>query len=64
MFRSATEEISHWADQCRRWARAARTSEQRSILQSWERLLNRAAHDAEDGLDSAYLSGTHLPTKS
>jgi hypothetical protein len=51
MPKSAAAEISEWADQCRRWARAAHTREQRQILQSLERLLNEAALGAEDDLD-------------
>jgi hypothetical protein len=49
MFKSAADEISQWADQCRRWALGARTREQRLTLQSLETLLNQAAGDA--GLD-------------
>jgi hypothetical protein len=51
MFKSAAEEISQWADQCRRWAREARTRDQRLSLQNLERLLSQAALDAEDALD-------------
>ena len=51
MFRSAAEEISQWADQCRRWANGARTREQRLTLQSLERLLSQAAMEAEQGLE-------------
>jgi hypothetical protein len=51
MFKSATEELSHWADQCRRWARGARTREQRSTLQSLEKLLHDAAIEAEEDLE-------------
>ncbi len=47
MFKSAAEELSQWADQCRRWARGARTREQRLTLQSLERLLDDAAIEAE-----------------
>ena len=47
MFKSAAEEISQWADQCRRWAKGARTREQRLTLQSLERLLDDAAIEAE-----------------
>jgi hypothetical protein len=47
MFKSATEELSQWADQCRRWAKGARTREQRLTLQSLERLLDDAAIEAE-----------------
>jgi len=51
MFKSAAEELSLWADQCRRWAKGARTREQRSTLASLEKLLHDAAVEAEDGLD-------------
>jgi hypothetical protein len=51
MFRSAAEEISEWADQCRRWTRGAATREQRLTLQGLERLLNQAAMDAEQDMD-------------
>ncbi len=47
MFKSAAEEISQWADQCRRWATDARSREQRLTLQSLERLLDDAAIEAE-----------------
>jgi hypothetical protein len=52
MFKSAAEEISQWADQCRRWAREARTRDQKLMLQNLERLLSQAALDAEDALES------------
>jgi len=58
MFTSATDEISHWADRCRLWARGARTSEQRKTLQLWERLLRQAAVDAQNNLEWSYVSGT------
>jgi hypothetical protein len=48
MFKSAAEEIGEWADRCRRWARRAQTSEQRLMLQSWERLFNQAESEAEE----------------
>jgi hypothetical protein len=51
MFNSAGEEISQWADQCRRWAREARTRDQRLSLQNLVRLLSQAALDAEDALE-------------
>lgn len=51
MFKSAAEEITQWADQCRRWARRARTREERSTLMSLERLLEDAAIEAEDVAD-------------
>ena len=47
MFKSAAEEINQWADQCRRWAKDARTREQRLTLQSLEKLLEDAAIEAE-----------------
>ncbi|MGB7034182.1 MAG: hypothetical protein WBD71_01545 [Xanthobacteraceae bacterium] len=53
MFKSAADEISQWADQCRRWANGARTREQRSTLASLGRLLRDAAIDAEDELELA-----------
>lgn len=53
MFKSAADEISQWADQCRRWANGARTREQRSTLASLGRLLRDAAIDAEDELERA-----------
>ncbi len=59
MFRSATEELAQWADQCRRWAKGARTREQRLTLQSLERLLDDAAIEAEqDSGGNAPLSLT------
>ncbi len=51
MLKSAAEEISQWADQCRRWARAARTREQKLMLQNLERLLSQAALDADGTLE-------------
>ena len=53
MFKSAAEEISEWADQCRRWARGARTREQRSTLMSLEKLLQDAAIEADDAPDGS-----------
>jgi len=50
MFKSAAQEIGHWADQCRRWAKGARTREQRLTLQSLEKLLHDAALEAEEEL--------------
>lgn len=47
MVKSAAAELTHWADQCRRWARGARTREQRLTLQSLERILDDAAIEAE-----------------
>ena len=61
MFKSAAEEISQWADQCRRWARGARTREQRSTLQSLEKLLHDAAIEAEEEFD---LAAQRPPTRS
>jgi hypothetical protein len=52
MPKSAASEISEWADQCRRWARAANGREQKLMLQSLERLLNEAAFEADDNLDN------------
>ncbi|HEX4040146.1 MAG TPA: hypothetical protein VHY10_00470 [Xanthobacteraceae bacterium] len=51
MFKSAAEEISQWADQCRRWANGARTREQRLTLRSLEKLLLDAAIEAEEELE-------------
>jgi len=51
MFKSAAEEISQWADQCRRWAREARSRDQKLMLHNLERLLSQAALHAEDALD-------------
>jgi hypothetical protein len=53
MFKSAAEEISQWADQCRRWASGARTREQRATLRSLEKLLLDAAIEAEQELEPA-----------
>jgi hypothetical protein len=64
MFKSAAEEISQWADQCRRWARGARTKEQRLTLQHWERLFSQAAIDAEQDFDIAYSPSPRAPTQS
>jgi len=61
MFKSAAEEISQWADQCRRWARGARTREQKLMLQNLERLLSQAALDAEGALE---LDGVLRPVAS
>lgn len=51
MFKSAAEEISQWADRCGRWAREARSREQKLLLQNLERVLSQAALDAEDALE-------------
>lgn len=57
MFKSAAEELNQWADQCRRWAKGARTREQRLTLQGLERLLDDAAIEAEcDPGENAPLS--------
>lgn len=61
MFKSAAEEMSQWADQCRRWARGARTREQRSTLQSLEKLLHDAAIEAEEEFE---LAAPRPPTRS
>ena len=61
MFKSAAEEISQWADQCRRWARDARNRDQKLILQNLERLLSQAALDAEGSLE---LDGVLRPLAS
>ena len=61
MFKSAAEEISQWADQCRRWAREARTRDQKMMLQNLERLLSQAALDADGALD---LDGVLRPLAS
>jgi hypothetical protein len=55
MFKSAAEEISQWADQCRRWAREARTRDQKLMLQNLERLLSQAALDAEGALELEHV---------
>jgi hypothetical protein len=64
MFKSAAEEIGHWADQCRRWARRARTKEQRLTLQNWERLFNEAELEAQRDADIAYCARPQAPIKS
>jgi hypothetical protein len=64
MFKSAAEEISQWADQCRRWARGARGREQKLMLQNLERVLSQAALDAEDVLDLDRLLGPFASSKS
>jgi hypothetical protein len=64
MFKSAAEEISQWADQCRRWARGARTREQKLMLQNLERVLSQAALDAEDALDIDRVLGPFASSKS
>lgn len=64
MFKSAAEEIGHWADQCRRWARRARTKEQRVTLQNWERLFSEAELEAQQDADIAYCARPQAPIKS
>jgi hypothetical protein len=64
MFKSASEEMGQWADQCRRWARKARSREQKQMLQNLERLLSQAAFEAEDALDVDYVARPFAPTKS
>jgi hypothetical protein len=64
MIKSAAEEIGHWADQCRRWARDARTREQKLMLQNLERLLNQAALDAGDAIETDYVARLMASTKS
>ena len=64
MFKSAAQEISQWADQCRQWARDARTGEQRSNLLTLERILNEAALDADDDLPIVPPPGPFISTKS
>ena len=64
MIKSAAEEIGHWADQCRRWARDARSHEQKLMLQNLERLLSQAALNAEDALDVDYVVRSLVSTKS
>ncbi len=64
MFKSAAQEISEWADQCRRWARTARTKDQRLTLQHWERFLSEAALKAEQDLEIGYGRPPRAPTKS
>jgi len=64
MIKSAAEEIGHWADQCRRWARDARSREQKLMLQNLERLLSQAALDAGDALETEYVARPLATTKS
>jgi hypothetical protein len=63
MIKSAAEELSQWADQCRRWAKGARTREQRLTLQSLERLLDDAAIEAEHDVSANTLRSI-APTRS
>jgi hypothetical protein len=63
MFKSAAEELSQWALQCRRWTRSADTKEQRLTLQNWERLLRQAAREAQQDLDVNPLLGPLASTK-
>ena len=55
MFKSAAEEISQWAERCGRWAREARSRDQKLMLQNLERVLCQAALDAEDALEFDYV---------
>ena len=64
MYKSAAEEIAQWADQCRRWARSARTRDQKLMLQNLERLLSQAALEAEDALDLDCVLRPLASTKS
>src|SRR5262249_35268114 len=64
MFKSAAEEIGQWADQCRRWARGARTREQKLMLLNLEHLLSQAALEAEDDLEADCTSRPVAQTKS
>jgi hypothetical protein len=64
MPKSAASEIGEWADQCRRWARAANGREQKLMLQSLEQLLNEAALEAEDNLDTERDPRALLPRNS
>ena len=62
MLRSAAEELSRWADQCRRWSRSAQTNEQRLTLQNWERFMLQAATESEQ--EPGYITNPRWPTKS
>ena len=64
MFKSAADEISQWADQCRRWARGARTKEQRRTLMQWERLFSEAALEAEQEPEMVYGRKARPPAQS
>jgi hypothetical protein len=64
MFKSAAQEIGQWADQCRRWARGARTREQRLMLLNLEHLLSQAALEAEDGAEIDGVLRPMAPRKS
>jgi hypothetical protein len=64
MIKSAAEEIGHWADQCRRWARDARTREQKLMLQNLERLLSQASLEAGDALETKYVARPLATTRS
>jgi hypothetical protein len=63
MFKSAAEELSGWAAQCRRWAKGARTREQRLNLLSLEKILDDAALEAELDAD-VHPRRPSVPTKS
>jgi hypothetical protein len=64
MSKTAAAEISEWADQCRRWARAAHSREQKLMLQNLEQLLNEAALGADDDLDIERDPPRFLPRNS
>jgi hypothetical protein len=64
MIKSAAEEIGQWAAQCRRWARDARTREQKLMLQNLERLLSQAALEAGDAIETDYVARLMASTKS
>jgi hypothetical protein len=64
MFKSTAEEISQWADQCRRWARNARTKEQRRTLLQWEQLFSDAALEAEQEPEAIYSRNPRPPAQS
>ena len=67
MAKSAADEIGEWADQFRRWAKGARTQDQRSTLRSLEKLFDDAAIEAdieaEEDSDAA-LPRSPAPTHS
>jgi hypothetical protein len=60
---SDAQEIAQWAEQCRQWARNARSSEHRAALQYWERLLRQAASDPERELNDGRISNSRLPSR-
>jgi hypothetical protein len=61
---AAAKEINQWADQCLRWARSARTDEQRQSLQNWEQFLRQVALKAERNFDSTEILDSPTHTKS